>query len=254
MHDFGVRASGSPKLHGSFMVRKIKPTTSPAANDPLHHHDEHEPDEMEVLIAQTKKYAPPAIIAIAVILLAVFAFNWITKSSGEKSFESRQAVLSAASENPADPVGSLKTAAAKYPDAKELPIAMLSAGSQAFQLGQYDNAIEMFEGFTKDYPKHENIANAEYNLACAVEASGQADRALELFQAWSSKYNDHYLSVEAKLSEGRCLEQLNKFDEAATLYTDLLEANKGNEYESHIATFVARATREARRVARTVEK
>ena len=171
-------------------------------------------------------YGQPILIGltIAVVVFLGFAVYRNYKQSNEQ----KAAQMLFTAQNPEQ----LQQIATQYSDTKAAPMALLSAGSLAFDAGQYETAQYIFTQFQQRYPKHAMSPSAEMGLAQCMEAMGQTDPAEAAFTAFTKAHPGHFLAPMAVLGQARCLEQAGKFDEAKAVYEDFIAANPDSSWAS----------------------
>lgn len=99
---------------------------------------------------------------------------------------------------------------------------------------QYPEAIAAFEKAIADYPKSEFLASAMLHLGLAqynLAVGGQADmypKAADTFAALIQKFPKNKELAQATFYRGETLYAQGKKDEAARLYTEVVEKHKGD--------------------------
>jgi tetratricopeptide (TPR) repeat protein len=104
------------------------------------------------------------------------------------------------------------------------------------RLGEGEAAKKAFEKALKADPNH---APSLYNLGFIDYEAGQADEALKRFQAAIKAKQGNY--PEAEYNAGVVLGDLGRWEDAASLYRDLLKKDPGNEDAQANLDFVADA-------------
>jgi len=100
--------------------------------------------------------------------------------------------------------------------------ARLKLAQAYFIEGNYTLAFNEYERFIATYPKHELIDAAHMGKIVCVEAQGLPDRALESYREFAASRTNSFLRTEAVFGTGRCLEQLDRLEEARQVYEELV--------------------------------
>lgn len=100
--------------------------------------------------------------------------------------------------------------------------ALLKLAQAYFIEGNYTLAYASYERFIAAHPHHELIDAAHLGKIVCVEAQGLADRALESYSEFAAGKTNSFLRTEALFGTGRCLEQLERLEEARQIYEELI--------------------------------
>ena len=183
-----------------------------------------EQSEVKEVLDVIKKYAVPATIVVLVVC-GIFLFDRYLKS------------MKASKEAKADAALATAMGAADYEDIIEeyastasAPVAMMQLAMAKFYAGEHDAALELYEQFTRKFPKHEMALQAELNAITCMEAKGLHSEAHLLYGDFTAKHSDSYLAPVAKMSQARCLEAMGNPAEAKRAYEDLIVAYPGSSW------------------------
>ena len=127
-----------------------------------------------------------------------------------------------------------------YPGASGRAQAYMLLGECYRNLNKSSNARTAFQKVLNDYPESEFAGPAAYALA--VMAFGQKNYAdaLPLFHRSTTKSKDSAVALSAHYFEARCLEALDKKDEALDIYQQVAEAKNPNPYREDARETAAR--------------
>lgn len=127
-----------------------------------------------------------------------------------------------------------------YPGASGRAQAYMLLGECYRNLNKASNARTAFQKVLNDYPESEFAGPAAYALA--VMAFGQKNYAdaLPLFHRSATKSKEAAVALSAHYFEARCLEALDKKDEALDIYQQVAEAKNPNPYREDARETAAR--------------
>ena len=127
-----------------------------------------------------------------------------------------------------------------YPGAPGRAQAYMSLGECYRNLNKLSNARNAFQKILNDYGESEFAGPAAYALgAMAFSQKNYAD-ALPLFHRSAAKSKDAAVALSAHYFEARCLEALDKKDEALDIYQQVAEAKNPNPYREDARGTAAR--------------
>lgn len=213
--------------------------TSDPQQKPEHaHHDE----EIEVIKTIWNDYGKPITGALVVAVVVMGAFNFIKINKQNKLNE---ASISLAEAKDAD---ALSAVIANYPKSPAAPAALLTLGSMKLNEGAFQEATAAFEQFTTDYTSHPMLPVAEISLANSLEAQSNTDAALDEYKLLVEKYPEHYITAAATFGMARCLQQLDRPEEARIAFENLESKEVAAPYSNLIAFNLDFADMETRRV------
>ena len=106
----------------------------------------------------------------------------------------------------------------------------------AYQLGKYDEAIELYNALLKD-GSGPLAPFSRLNLALAQAGKGQTDQAVTLLDALGTE--DESYRALAIYHKGRVLEAAGKKEEAKKIYHELLEVDPDTTYKADVERRIA---------------
>lgn len=116
----------------------------------------------------------------------------------------------------------------KKPGAVGVRANMLAA-EIAYQIEDFDAAIEYWTATASKDKKSYTAPIANYNLGACYEEVNKLDEAANAYKA-AAEAKDFILKNHAKFSYGRVLETQGKYAEAAVVYTDLNDKNPSDTW------------------------
>lgn len=154
-------------------------------------------------------------LALALILI----LGWSTYRNYQAGQKEQAALAVAVSTTPDD----FKNVLSQFENTSTAPIAALGLASSHFDNGDYNAALAAYKEFVVRYPTHPMADSARLCQAQCVEAAGQLEEALQAFTEFrEAKPEEHFLRPQADLGRGRCLEQLERWDDAKALYEEFI--------------------------------
>lgn len=112
------------------------------------------------------------------------------------------------------------------PDSKIRSTAQYDAAAQLINLKQWDRAIEVLEGFRRDYPKHELSADVTRKLAVAYSAANRpGSAALEFEHIAADPAESLSVRREALLQSADLYDKANNAPEAAAMLEKFIATN-----------------------------
>ncbi|NQT92331.1 MAG: tetratricopeptide repeat protein [Lentisphaerae bacterium] len=175
-----------------------------------------QPEELEQLLLWLRKRGTPLAAGALIVLALVAAVLYARRRS--ESGEKEALVMLSSSRN----IQEFESIATEYPDSPAAPLALLRAAKGHYDVGSYAMAIQKYSDFLETYADHVMAAAAELGKIHCTEAMGQTEKALLDFIAFANERPNNFLNSQAVLGQGRCLEQLRRYEEARTLYEDFL--------------------------------
>src|SRR5438132_681865 len=127
-----------------------------------------------------------------------------------------------------------------YPGASGRPNAYFSLGECYRNLGKPSTARTNFQRILNDYGESEFAGPAAYALAEMAFTQKNYAEALPLFHRSATKSKDAAVALSAHYFEARCLEGLDKKDEACDIYQQVAEAKNPNPYREDARGTAAR--------------
>ena len=117
-----------------------------------------------------------------------------------------------------------------YPNSSECATALFYLGQAYRALNRLPAARTSFQSVLRDYPTSEVEGPASYGLAEISFNEKDFATALPLFHRAASRVKAPALALSARYFEGRCLENLNRKDEARDVYQQVIAAKNPNPY------------------------
>jgi predicted negative regulator of RcsB-dependent stress response len=128
------------------------------------------------------------------------------------------------------PPGPFLDLAKSSPDTSAGEYAALLAAGTLFTDGKYPESHQEFAKFVEQYPNSTLLPQARIGLAASLDAQGKTQEAAQKYQEVISSYpSDANITSPAKLTLARLDEQLGKFEQAITFYSEL--ARNQNPYD-----------------------
>jgi len=127
-----------------------------------------------------------------------------------------------------------------YPGASGRPNAYFSLGECYRNLNKLPSARTNFQKVLNDYDESEFAGPAAYALAEMAFTQKNHVDALPLFHRSATKSKDAAVALSAHYFEARCLEALDKKDEACDIYQQVADAKNPNPYREDARETAAR--------------
>src|SRR6184192_1704933 len=127
-----------------------------------------------------------------------------------------------------------------YPGASGRPNAYFSLGECFRNLNKPSSARTNFQRVLNDYAESEFAGPAAYALAEMAFTQKDYAAALPLFHRSATKSKDAAVALSARYFEARCLEALDRKDEACDIYQQVAEAKNPNPYREDSRETAAR--------------
>jgi len=117
-----------------------------------------------------------------------------------------------------------------YPNSSDCATALFYLGQAYRALNRLPAARTSFQSVLRDYPTSEVEGPSSYGLAEISFNEKDFATALPLFHRAAGKVKAPALALSARYFEGRCLENLNRKDEARDVYQQVIGAKNPNPY------------------------
>ena len=127
-----------------------------------------------------------------------------------------------------------------YPGASGRPQAYMLLGECYRNLNKLSNARTAFQKVLSDYGESEFAGPAAYALAVMAFTQKNYTDALPLFHRSATKSKDAAVALSAHYFEARCLEALDKKDDALEIYQQVADAKPPNPYREDARETAAR--------------
>jgi TolA-binding protein len=117
-----------------------------------------------------------------------------------------------------------------YPNSPDRVSAFFYLGEAYRALGRTTAARTSFQSVVKNFPESDLAGPASYGLAEIAFNEKDYAGALPLFHRAAAKVKASALALSARYFEGRCLENLERKDEARDVYQQVIDAKDPNPY------------------------
>jgi TolA-binding protein len=117
-----------------------------------------------------------------------------------------------------------------YPGSPDRASALFYLGESYRALDRSSAARTSFQGVLTDFPESEFAGPASYGLAEIFFNEKDYASALPLFHRAAAKVKASALALSARYFEGRCLETLDRKDEARDIYQQVIEVKNPNPF------------------------
>src|SRR5689334_13035802 len=117
-----------------------------------------------------------------------------------------------------------------YPSSPNRPAALFYLGEAYRALNRTTPARTSFQSVIKDFPDDEMVGPASYALAEIFFNEKDYSSSLPLFHRAAAKVKASSLALSARYFEARCLEALERKDEARDIYLQVIDAADPNPF------------------------
>lgn len=121
-------------------------------------------------------------------------------------------------------------------------LATFYAADALFRLGEYDQALELFEEFDK--PDNLVGASAYAGMASIYEVKGEYERAGDLYRRAATTFESDVLSPQYLLNAGGAYEEAGDYSEAVDVYEAIQDDYPDSSIAQGIEFYLARARAE----------
>jgi tetratricopeptide (TPR) repeat protein len=90
--------------------------------------------------------------------------------------------------------------------------------------------LSRYDEFLQRYANHPWTVTAELGRLHCLEAKGQFQEAADGFGAFADMHGEHYQVPLALFGKARCLEQLQRLEDAKAVYEDFIAANPDSRW------------------------
>ena len=118
-----------------------------------------------------------------------------------------------------------------YPKDPLVDDALLSIGDSLVAQGLYLKAIDIYERVISEYPKEDTACRAQFNMAKTYITMGNYRNALQSLLQAREKYNSGQMRLEIEYQIGNCLYLLNEYQDAGSVFGNLLVSEQGGDGE-----------------------
>lgn len=133
-----------------------------------------------------------------------------------------------------------------YPGTQAAAVALAAAAQTAFNQGDYPRARSLYEQLNTTDAAAELKEVASLGLNYCLEAEGNFEAAAEGFGHTASLNPSSFVYPLAVFGQGRCLEQLGRYDEAQMLYEDFAVANEQSTWAMQAMALAGRMAEKTR--------
>ncbi|MBI5774714.1 MAG: tetratricopeptide repeat protein [Verrucomicrobia bacterium] len=106
--------------------------------------------------------------------------------------------------------------------------ALLLAAGGYFTGGQFGEAKNTFEQFTREFPNSRFAATAAFGLAASLDGSGDTDKALAAYETVVSSHATDPIAQQAKVAMGVLYEAKRQPEKALKLYEEVIKAKNSS--------------------------
>lgn len=156
------------------------------------------------------------LLAVAIIVIAVVASVAYFVNESSKLSAAQNAFATAKSPE------AWREVIAKYPGTEQAANATILLAESFREQGNIPQSTETFQGFIKDFPKHQLISGARLGIAENYALAGKPDEAVAAYRDVQTLDAGSYAAPVASLMEGRLLIQQGKLEEASKVFSTLL--------------------------------
>lgn len=200
--------------------------------------------EIEQIKTWLRKHASHAVTIVLGVMIVITALNMLRSRSARRAVEANRRLSSAQS------VTELESVVRDFEKTGAAPLALLSLAKQHFDNGNYEAALSQYDQFLVKWPKHDMKTTAVLGRIFCIEARGQRESLEEAAAAFATFATDnpgHYLAPQAIFGQARCLEQLDRPEEARAIYEDFIAANPDNLWSTRAEELLASIQRRLKR-------
>ncbi len=188
-------------------------------------------------------YARPILIAILAVTVAVIAVNRFRAQAVAKEAQAASLLANATSET------EMESVINDFPKSKAAPRAILALANLHYSQARYPQAIEQYELFIAEHPKHELLPAAQLGTLIAKAAQTPSDSAAADLAAFAQTNSTSFLVPQATLAQAACLKALGKLDAARILLEDLIASSEESGWTTIADEQLARIQAEIERAA-----
>ena len=165
------------------------------------------------------------IALVALAILAAFAGGYYLHAhSGRVAADAAWALYQAAfKEEPAERTAALQKVVAEYPGTHSARFASFDLANALYDEGKYEEALEAFQKFRKENPKHLLALSAAEAVGYCRESLGQWKEAIGAYEDLLRGDPEGPLAARASFRVGHCYEKLENSEKAIEAYEKVLE-------------------------------
>ncbi len=180
-----------------------------------HHHN----DELADVKVIVDKYGKKALTILLVVMVTFSAVHLYTAKKQNHIVEASEKLSVARS------IPDLEAIVSGYSETQAGEMALIALAKQYFDNANYEIAFTKYEDFLRDYPESNLINTAKLGRIFCIEARNNDaafQEAANEYATFTKEQTDSFLAPQSIFGQGRCLEQLNKFEEARIVYEDFI--------------------------------
>ena len=187
-----------------------------------------------VLLSWLKTYGLSAGIGAGIVLVIIVSAA-AYRSQQKKSYEVAYRQLMAAKS-----IQAIEQVLMQYPSAPSAPDAYLKLANERFHAGSFQEAMSDYDTFIAKYKDHPNRITAEMGRLMCLEAAGRLSEALEGLVAFTNSHAAQlYMIPQAVFAKARCLQAMDRLDEARAVYEDFTLANTNSAWTPQAEASIA---------------
>lgn len=179
------------------------------------------------------------IALVVVAFVVVLGTNYMAHAKQKKLEEANEALFKAAPPkfmagmDPEDPDASgLQKVVSQFPGTSVAEQAALLAAESHYAKGDFEKALEAFQGVQKSSGSSKDPFTADFGVAVSRDALGSTSEAIQAYQAIIDKYSSDNRVHMARLSLGRLLAEQGKSSEALAVYDKIADSDLMNGWKT----------------------
>lgn len=206
--------------------------------------DAPERDEVQAALRLLKEFGRPLLVGLigAALILAV----WTGIRTRRETRERDATALFAGARAPEQ----LESVIDRYPETRAAPLAALRLGALLARSGRWEEALAVYEAFSRDSPDHVFRPAADLNRALCLESLGRPEEAARAYADFERDHPGHFLHGPAVLGRGRSEELAGRLEAARAIYEDFLAANPDSSWAIQAEAALEQTRRALRAAAR----
>lgn len=173
-------------------------------------------DELHALRDLWNRHGPPIVAALCIGALLGGGITYYRKARLTRMAAANAELARAGS------AAAIQEWLSKYSRTAVGPLGTFRLADSFFADERYGDALNVYESFVADNPRHALAVPARMGRCQSLEALGRMQDALAAYEEFASANKEHFLRPEALLGRARCLRQLERKDEARRAYEDMI--------------------------------
>ncbi|MFQ5846445.1 MAG: tol-pal system YbgF family protein [Candidatus Methylomirabilales bacterium] len=118
----------------------------------------------------------------------------------------------------------------EYPSSDAAEEALLAIGNVSYDGGDYQQALQAYQDYLRDYPTGWGVFLAGLGKAYALESQQRYEQAAATFRTLADRYKTEALRVEALVGLARSLKAVDRGMEAIEVYQRIMQAYPGTNW------------------------